>query len=184
MRADAQQNVERLLVVAARAFARDGARATLKDIAKEAGVGIGTLYRHFPDRRSLVDAVYRSETARVCDAAAGLLALYGPVDALRRWTVEFLDYMATKEGMAEALQAILRADEPRRLETRERIREALALLIDAGKETGDFRPELGIDDVMLALGGFALIVDYQQSGAEAAERLVRLLLTGLLRPPA
>src|SRR3984957_13592015 len=96
LRADAQANYDRLLEVAAGAFGRDGADASLKAIAAAAGVGIGTLYRRFPAREDLIEATYRNETDRLCDSAAGLLADRDPLDALREWMERFADYMLTK----------------------------------------------------------------------------------------
>jgi AcrR family transcriptional regulator len=180
-RADARQNYDRLVEVAAQVFARDGAQATLKAIAGEAGVGIGTLYRHFPTREALVEAVYRTETQRLCDAAAELLHQLPPVDALRGWTARFLDYMATKEGMAGVLHAVLTADEGLRMDTRARLTEALALLLDAGQGSGDLRPGLDPGEVFLALGGFALVLDRQPDAQGLARRLLDLLLDGLAR---
>lgn len=179
VRADAQQNYDRLVETAAAVFARDGADATLKAIAAGAGVGIGTLYRHFPAREDLVEAVYRTETARLCDAAPELLTRMSPVEALRTWTLQFLDYMATKDGMTDVLHAVLTADEGLRAQTRARIDEATALLIDAGKHSGDLRPDLDTADVFLALGGFALILHRQPNAPELALRLLDLLVTGL-----
>jgi AcrR family transcriptional regulator len=179
MRADAQQNYDRLLATAAEAFARDGAQVTLKAIAKEAGVGIGTLYRHFPTREVLVDAVYRRETQDLCEAAPQLLQELSPVDALRAWTSRFLDYMATKGGMADVLNAILTADEHLRMDTRVRLNEALALLIDAGKRDGELRADLDTGEVSLALGGFALILARQPNPQDPGRRLFDLLLGGL-----
>ncbi|WP_432824271.1 TetR/AcrR family transcriptional regulator [Dactylosporangium sp. CA-092794] len=179
MRADARENYDRLVSVAAGAFARDGGDATLKAIAREAGVGIGTLYRHFPTRESLVDAVYRAETQRLCDAATDLLGERAPLDALREWALRFLDYMATKEGMAEVLHTVLSGDEGLRLETRARITEALRLLIAAGQGAGRLRAGLDAGDVSLALGGFALILRGRPDAREAGGRLFDLLARGL-----
>ena len=181
LRADARQNYDRLVAVAAQAFARDGSQASLKAIAGEAGVGIGTLYRHFPTREALVEAVYRTGTQRLCEAAPELLRELPPVDALRAWTSRFLDYMAAKDGMAEVLHAVLAADDGLRMDTRSRLNEALALLLDAGKNSGDLRRDLDAGDVFLALGGFALVLDRQPDATGRAERLLALLLTGLAR---
>jgi AcrR family transcriptional regulator len=177
------------VATAALAFARDGQEATLKAIAAEAGVGIGTLYRHFPTREALVEAVYRAETQRLGDAARELLQGQPPVAALRAWTSRFLAYMATKEGMADVLHVVLTADEGLRLDTRARLIQAVALLLDAGKASGHLRPDLDPGDVFLALGGFALVLDKQpgapdlQPGApDLADRLLALLLGGLARP--
>lgn len=179
LRADARQNYDRLVETAARAFARNGAEATLKAIAAETGVGIGTLYRHFPTREDLVEAVYRAETERLCDAAPELLRQQPPVAALRAWSLQFLDYMATKGGMSDVLQAVLTADEGLRAQTRARLNEALALLIDAGKRDGGLRTDLDTWDVAMALSGFALLLHQQADPEELGLRLFNLLLAGL-----
>src|SRR3954453_4445423 len=102
LRADAQSNHDRLLEVAAEAFAADGVQTSLKAIAQRAGVGIGTLYRRFPTRETLVEAVYRNEVAALCDAASELLGQAAPLEALRAWTERFVDFMDAKHGMADA----------------------------------------------------------------------------------
>src|SRR5205823_1403423 len=107
LRADARRNRDRLLDAAVRAFSQDGPDVTLDAIAKEAGVGIGTLYRHFPTREALVEAAYRSELARLCDAAADLLSGMPADAALRTWMDRFVDYMTTKRGMSDALRALI-----------------------------------------------------------------------------
>ncbi len=98
MRADSQRNRERLLDAAARAFSHAGPDATLDAIAKDAGVGIGTLYRHFPTREALIEAAYRSELARLCDSVGELLAAQAPDEALRAWMDRFVDYMPPSEA--------------------------------------------------------------------------------------
>ena len=178
-RADALRNRERVLAAAKAVFSAGGAEASLEAVARRAGVGIGTLYRHFPTRESLVDAVYRTETQRLCDAARDLVSELPPVDALRAWALGFLDYMATKEGMADVLHTVLTADEGLRLDTRARIYDALTLLVEAGQRSGELRADLDIPDVVLALGGFALILDRQPAAQDTGRRLFDLLLNGL-----
>lgn len=128
LRADAQANHDRLLEVAARTIAQKGADATLKAIAAEAGVGIGTLYRRFPTREDLIEAIYRNETARLCASAAELLEARTPLAALHAWMEAFIDYMLTKQGMADALPAILATREGLRLHSREALGKAVATL--------------------------------------------------------
>src|ERR1700747_880197 len=106
-RADAQQNRERILEVAKEAFTGHGANASLDDIAKEAGVGAGTLYRHFPTRDALIEAVYRNETEQLVAAAARLAEARAPTTALREWLLLFVDYIATKHDIYEALNSIV-----------------------------------------------------------------------------
>ena len=179
MRADAQQNQERLLAVAAKAFARDGTSASLKAIAKEAGVGIGTLYRRFPARENLVEAVYRNEVGGLCAAAPELLTDRAPVDALRAWMARFVDLMATKHGMGDALRAVLISDDDR-MSTRYLLRDALAVLLDAGVADGVIRAGLDPYEVLMGLGGLTLIAEGEDQ-RDLALRLVDLLISGIAR---
>jgi AcrR family transcriptional regulator len=154
----------------------------LKEIAQEAGVGIGTLYRHFPTRAVLVEATYRSESARLSAAATDLLREYPPAEALRIWMERFLDYMAVKRGMAEALRYVLSTGGELRLQTRGLLIEALATLLKAGEHAGTIRAGLDPVDVLMALGGFALIAGEEQQPALSG-RLLDLLFAGLLASP-
>jgi AcrR family transcriptional regulator len=178
LRADAQANHGRLLEVAARVFARDGADASLKTIAAEAGLGIGTLYRRFPTREDLVEAVYRRETDRLSASARGLLDERDPATALREWMEGFVDYMLTKQGMADALPAILAAREGLRLHSRDALRSAVATLVEAGITAGVVREDAAPDDVLMALGGITLISGHENQ-RDLASRLITLLLDGL-----
>lgn len=178
MRADAQENHDRLLDAAARAFARDGADASLKAVARDAGVGIGTLYRRFPTRDRLIEATYRHETARLCAAAPALLLEEGDaVTALRAWMERFVDYMDVKHGMGAALQAVLVSDGEQRMHTRDLLTEAIATLTRAGVEQGRIRPELDPYDLLMGLGGVTLIAGPDNQRA-LATRLLDLLLHG------
>jgi AcrR family transcriptional regulator len=178
LRSDAQANHDRLVEVAARAFAREGADTSLKAIAAEAGVGIGTLYRRFPTREDLVEATYREQTTRLCGAAPQLLDDHPPVEALRTWMEHFVDYMLTKQGMADALPAILATREGLRAHSREALRNAVASLLRAGEAAGQLRPDLDPGDVLMALGGITLISGHEHQ-RELASRLISLLLEGL-----
>lgn len=178
LRADARLNEDRLLDAAARAFARDGSDASLKAIAKDAGVGIGTLYRRFPTRERLIEATYRNETARLCDAVPDLLRGIRAEAALRTWMDLFTDYMATKHGMADALHAVLVTRGDLRMRTRDLLTEALAALMAAGVADGTLRPDVDADDVLMGLGGVTLIAGGPEQ-RELAGRLLDLLLDGL-----
>jgi AcrR family transcriptional regulator len=173
MRADAQHNHDRLLVAAAEAFAADGTGTSLKAVARAAGVGIGTLYRRFPTRESLVEAVYRNEVERLCAAAPELLAALGPEEALRAWMERFVDFMAAKDGMGDTLRAVL-VSEQDRLHTRDLLRGAIATLLAGGAG----RPGTEADDVLMSLGGITLIAGAEQQ-RELAGRLIALLLRGI-----
>ncbi|MEU8606921.1 helix-turn-helix domain-containing protein [Actinoplanes sp. NPDC048791] len=179
MRADARANHDRLLEVAARSFARDGADASLKAIAAEAGVGIGTLYRRFPTREDLIEATYRSETTRLCESAPRLLDDRIPLAAMREWMEQFVDYMLTKQGMADALPAILATREGLRLHSREALGDAMETLLNAGVTAGEFRADIAAADVLMALGGITLIGGHERQ-RELASRLISLLLDGLV----
>ncbi len=178
LRADARLNQDRLLEAATRAFARDGVDASLKAIAQDAGVGIGTLYRRFPTREQLIWAIYRSEVDRICAAVPDLLATVPASRALRAWMERFVDFLATKRGMAGALRDALSAHDGLRLETREMIVVAVAALLEAGAEQGSLRGDAVALDVMMAVGGIALIAGEPEQRDQAA-RLLDLLMDGL-----
>jgi AcrR family transcriptional regulator len=178
LRADAQQNEMRLLDAAARAFARDGTAASLKEIARQAGVGIGTLYRRFPTRESLVEATYRNETAQLCAAAPELLATTPAVPALRAWMDLFVDHMVTKHGMADALRAVLLSDGDLRMRTRDLLTDALATLLGAGVAAGTVRADVATHDVLMGIGGITLIAG-DPGQRDLAGRLLDLLVDGL-----
>jgi AcrR family transcriptional regulator len=177
LRADAQQNEDRLLEAAAAAFARSGTQASLKDIARDAGVGIGTLYRRFPTRAKLVEATYRNEVARLCAAAPELVEDLPPTQALRTWMDRFVDFMATKHGMAAALRVVL-LDEDERIQTRDLLTAALASLIAAGVADRSIRADIKPNDVLMSLGGITLIAGEPEQ-REMAGRLLDLLMDGL-----
>lgn len=186
LRADAQVNEDRVLEAATLAFNRDGVDTSLKAIAQDAGVGIGTLYRRFPTREQLVWAVYSNEVDRICAASPRLLTEHAAVDALRAWMDEFIDFLAAKAGLADALKAALASDDDLRLSTRATITDALAALLNAGIEQGTIRPGVDPLDVMMALGGTALIAGHASQRAQAG-RMLDLLMTGLKNntfPPA
>ncbi|MFE4547077.1 TetR/AcrR family transcriptional regulator [Streptomyces sp. NPDC056785] len=178
LRADARANHERLLEVAARAFAQEGTEASMKAIAAEAGVGIGTLYRRFPTREDLIEATYRNETDRLCASARRLLDEETPQAALRAWMEAFVDYMLTKRGMADALPVILASREGLRLHSRDALGAAVTTLLEAGIAAGRVRRDAAPNDVLMALGGITLISGHEHERA-LASRLITLLLDGL-----
>jgi AcrR family transcriptional regulator len=174
-RADAQRNRERLLEVAVRAFSHDGADAPLDAIAKEAGVGIGTLYRHFPTRNALVEAAYRNELARLCDSTGELLELSRPDVALREWMGRFIDYMATKRGMADALRAVIASGGNPYEQTRARLLDAVSRLATACVAAGAIRDDVEPIDILTSLSGLSLAAVEPGQG----DRLLDLLMDGL-----
>lgn len=181
LRVDAQRNKDRLIVVAAQAFAHDGAGTTLESIAKAAGVGIGTLYRHFPTRGALVDAVYRNELARLTDTAGELLRSREPDEALRAWMDHYIGYMTTKQGMGDALKALIESGGNPFSETKERLIGALELLLDASVRAGRIRADYSPLDILISLSGIAMAGT--QSRPEQIDRLLDLLMDGLRHRP-
>jgi AcrR family transcriptional regulator len=178
MRADAQRNRELLLSAAVDAFSRDDPEVTLESIAREAGVGIGTLYRHFPSREALVEAAYRSELGRLCDAVPGLLA-DGPADqALRTWMGMFLEYMTTKRGMSDALRKVIASGGNPFAESRSRLLAAFGALMKAGAADGTIRSDLDPADLLASMSGVSLAVG-GPAQREQAGRLLDLLMDGL-----
>lgn len=176
-RKDAQQNRERILEVAKTAFTRYGAGASLDEIAKQAGVGAGTLYRHFPTRDALIEAVYRSEVGKLAAAGPKLAAAMSPIEALRAWMLLLVDYIAAKHIIAPALNSVVGG--PSRLyeSSRSLIHGAMESLVQRAKESGDLRPDTDASDLLRAMIGVSLVgsgPDWQQS----AKRLVDILIAG------
>ena len=178
MRADAQRNRARLLEAAVRAFSQEGPEVTLDAIAKGAGVGIGTLYRHFPTRESLVEAAYRNELARLCDAVPELLGDLPPDEATRRWMDLFVDYMTTKRGMADALRAVIASGRNPYEHSRGQLIAAITALLQAAGEAGALRRDIEPADVLASLGGVSLTAG-EPAQREQAGRLLDLLMDGL-----
>jgi AcrR family transcriptional regulator len=175
MRADARENHDRLLEVAARAFAREGTGASLKAIAREAGVGIGTVYRRFPTREVLIEAVYQQEVSRLCAAAPELLVDRAGAAALRAWMEQFVDFMGTKR---ELLRPALTSEDEKQ-QTRDQLRAAITVLLRAGEADGTVRAGIDPNDLLLSLGGITLIAD-AEGRRSLAGRLITLLLDGVL----
>jgi AcrR family transcriptional regulator len=176
-RSDAQRNRERILAVAKQAFARSGANASLDDIAKEAGVGPGTLYRHFPTREELLEAVYRSEVEKLAAAERKFAETLPPIEALRAWMLLFVDYIAAKQIIAPALNALV--GDPKKIfeASYAQVWEAIRALVKRAIKSGDIRKDLDAIDLLRALIGVANTAtspDWQQS----ARRLVDILVIG------
>jgi AcrR family transcriptional regulator len=182
LRADARRNRERLIAAAVAQFAAHGSAATVTGIARAAGVGVGTLYRHFPTRDDLVTAAYRSELDLVCDAAPQLLADHDPADAARLWMDRLMEYMTSKLGMAEAVRTAIAAGAPHP-RSRERIHEAMRLLFTATAQAGETRPEIELDDVLMTLAGIAMAAG-EPAMAPQRGRMLDLVFDGLRRPAA
>ncbi|MCZ7418227.1 MULTISPECIES: TetR/AcrR family transcriptional regulator [unclassified Micromonospora] len=178
LRADALRNRQRLLEAAVRAFSRSGAEVTLEQIARDAGVGIGTLYRHFPTREALVEAAYRNELERLCDSAAELLDQLPPEAAIRAWMDRFIDYLATKREMADALRLVIAAGTNPFAQSRDRLLAALDRLLAAGAAAGTVRSDVDPGDVLAGLSGVSLAAGGREQ-RDQARRLLDLLMDGL-----
>jgi AcrR family transcriptional regulator len=176
-RTDALRNRERILDVAKAAFTRQGANASLDEIAKQAGVGAGTLYRHFPSRDELIEGVYRNEVEKLAAAAARFAETMSPLEALRAWMLLLVDYIAAKHIIAPALNSVVGG--PSRLYegSRTMIQGAIDELVKRAKKSGDLRRDLDAFDLLRALIG----VSHVGSGAnwqQSARRLVDILIAG------
>lgn len=176
-RVDAQRNREHILEVAKEAFTRFGANASLDDIARQAGVGAGTLYRHFATRDVLIEAVYRSEVEKLAAAERKFAETMPPVDALRSWMLLFVDYIAAKQIIAPALNSVVGGASRLYASSHGLIRGAIDALVKRAIQNGDIRRDLDPFDLLRALIGVSHIAsgpDWQQS----ARRLVDILITG------
>jgi len=176
-RADAQRNRERILEAAKEAFTRSGADASLDDIAKQAAVGAGTLYRHFPTRDELLEAVYRTEVEKLAAAQRKFAEDLLPIEALRAWMLLFVDYIATKKIIAPALNTLVGGPSKVLEASHAQVWEAIRALVKRAIKSGDIRKDLDPIDLLRALIGVANVAtspDWQQS----AKRLVDILITG------
>jgi len=176
-RADAVRNRARILEVAKDAFTRSGAKVNLDDIAKDAGVGPGTLYRHFPTRDALLEAVYRSEVAKLAAAEGKFAASMPPVEALRAWMLLFVDYIAAKHIIAPALNTMVGGPSKLFEATGAQVKGAINALVERAIKSGDIRRDLEPLDLLRALVGVSNVAsgpDWKQS----ARRLVEILIAG------
>lgn len=176
-RSDGLQNRERILAVAKEAFAKSGANASLEDIAKRAGVGPGTLYRHFPTREELLKAVYNAVVEKMARAGQEFAETLPPVEALRAWMMLFVDFIAEKQIIAPVLNALV--EDPQKLieASYRQIQKTIHALVKRAVESGDIRNDLDPLDLLRALVGVANVAscsDWQQS----ARRLVDILILG------
>jgi AcrR family transcriptional regulator len=176
-RADAQRNRARILEIARDAFTRSGANVSLDDVARRARIGSGTLYRHFPTRDSLLEAVYRTEVEKLAAAERKFAGSMPPVEALRAWMLLFVDYIAAKHLIAPALNNIVGGPSKLFETTGAQIKGAINSLVKRAVESGDIRPDLDPLDLFRALVGVSNVAsgpDWVQS----AKRLVDILILG------
>jgi len=180
-RADGERNRERLMASAKAAFTEVGADVSLDEIARRAGVGIGTLYRHFPTRGALIEAVYRREVEQLAGAAARLLGALPPGEALYQWMRLFVDYIATKKVVIAALGSMGGGSSELYAYSTAQLTGAMSMLLDRARLSHEIRPDVDPTDLLRALVGF-----YGNAGPgwrESALRLIDLLMDGLRPPP-
>jgi AcrR family transcriptional regulator len=177
-RADATRNRDQLLAVATRVFASSTTEPSMRAIATEAGVGIATLYRHFPTRESLVDAVYRSQVVRLTTGARDLLDDMPPAAAMRRWMDLFGDWIATKNGMIDTLLVMIETGKIAHGQTRTELLEAITTILDAGRAARELRRDVTAEDIAASLIGIFTVAPKPKRRALAA-RLLNLLMDGL-----
>ncbi len=177
VRADAQRNMDALLEAAMAVFATSGVEAPVRQIAAKAGVGLGTVYRHFPQRSDLIAAVFRHEIDACTDAAAVLTDAHPPGEALARWMLRYVDFVAAKRGLAPALHSGDPAFDTLRTYFEQRLRPALQTLLAAAAAAGAVRSDVGADDILGAVT--SLCMHAFDQGPEHARRMVSLFVDGL-----
>jgi AcrR family transcriptional regulator len=177
-RADAARNRDRLLQAATAVFNAGGPDASLEAVAKRAGVGIGTLYRHFPTREALYEAVYRREVEQLVELAEHLKKEASPVAALRRWLRAAIDFVATKKGMSAALALAASGTSELKAYSTDRLTKAIGALLDRAAAAGDVRSGISAEDVLRAFAGMCMLHD--QPGWQASvARLLDIFVDGL-----
>lgn len=177
VRVDAQRNIDALLEAAAAVFATSGVDAPVREIAGKAGVGMGTLYRHFPQRSHLIIALFRREVDACADAAALLAARHEPGEALGLWMQRFVDFVTAKRGLAAALHSGDPAYDALPSYFRERLRPAVQGLMNAAVEADIIRDDIAADDLLSAVPG--LCMPGPDGAATHSRRMVALLVDGL-----
>ncbi|GGC66392.1 TetR family transcriptional regulator [Chelatococcus reniformis] len=181
-RADAVRNRERVLAAAKAVFSAGGTEASLEAVARQAGVGIGTLYRHFPTREALYEAVYRREVEQLGELAEALKGEPDPVEALRRWLHSNVAFVATKKGMAAALAIAAHGKTDLAAFSYERLTTAVGSLLARAAAEGRIRADVGAEDILRALIAMCYMND--QPGWQASVlRLVDVFVDGLRVPP-
>jgi AcrR family transcriptional regulator len=181
LRADAERNRARLLDAARAAFASGRAQVTLEQIARDADVGIGTLYRHFPTREALVEALYRQELADLCASAGLLLAGLPPERALRAWMDRFAGYVTAKREMADALRAVFGSGAVTISQIREELAGAVQHILDVGIAAGTLRDDVRAEDIVATVVGMFTATSLA-GGHEQLERMLDLLMDAVRRP--
>jgi AcrR family transcriptional regulator len=176
-RADASRNRDRLLAVASEAFSVHGVDASLESIARDAGVGIGTLYRHYPTRDALIEAVYRLNVDLLCEGADELRATLPPEEALAQWMQRFVAYVGSKKGLATYLKSVVSQESDLFQSTHARVQTTVDQLVSAAVEAGTIRKGVEGMDLLRALSGVCMMTD--QPGGKDGGRVAELLMDGL-----
>lgn len=176
-RADAKRNRERILQVAKEVFTRVGATASLDDIARRSGIGSGTLYRHFPTRDALIEAVYRSEVEKLAAAGPRFAATLPPLEALRAWMFLFIDHVAGKMLIVPAMDTVAGGSSRLIMGSRGLIRAAFDALAQRAIASGDLRRDIDPNDLVRALVGI-FHTAYEPGWEQTARRLVDILIAG------
>jgi len=176
LRADAARNREALLDAATRTFAASDTEPSMRAIARAAGVGIATLYRHFPTREALVDAVYQDQVQRLTQGADALLRQVPPDEAMRAWMDLFGNWLSTKHGMVDTLRSMIDSGEIAQAETRDELLSAVTSILDAGSAAGSLRSDVAADDIAASLIGIFTVTGGR---SEQTGRLLDLLVDGL-----
>ena len=177
-RADAIRNRERVLEAAKAVFSAGGAEASLEAVAREAGVGIGTLYRHFPTREALFEAVYRREVQQLADLAEQLKQEAKPIDALRQWMRSIVKFVATKKGMSAALTLAVDKNSKLFSSSADRLARTVGGLLDRAIAAGEIRDDISPEDLLRAVVGMCYMHD-QPGWQTSVSRLVDVFVDGL-----
>lgn len=178
LRADARRNREALVAAARAMFGEKGNAASLDEIARRANVGIGTLYRHFPTRDALVEEVYRSANRQLAEAAEALSEREPPVEALRQWLLLFVDHLATKKLLADALAGMIGGPDALYADSTALLKTAIARLVERAEASGEIKSDVEPLDLLRALAGVANSAPHGK-WADSARRLVDILIAGV-----
>jgi AcrR family transcriptional regulator len=181
VRSDAVRNRQALVDAATRLFAAAVPEPSLRLIAREAGVGVGTLFRHFPTREALVEAVYQDQVRRLTEGADQLLAAGPPAVALRRWMDLFSEWLATKNGMLDTLRAMINNQQLGSAHTRTELLAAIDKILAAGRAAGEISPDATAEDVAAGLIGIFTVAPITTRGDQAA-RLLDIFMNGISTP--
>lgn len=179
LRVDAQRNYERLLEAANAAFAEHGAEASLDEIARRAGVGIGTLYRHFPTRQDLAEAVYRTQVQALCDLAGELLASPAPGEALAAWLRAVIVFGSTKRGLATFLKTVMSDGGSSLAWCKTAMHDAGGALLARAQQAGAVRPDIEIYDLLRLAHGVSWATEMSPDGVDRTDRYLDMMMGGL-----